>query len=78
MTDYWMDEGDDLVIHERHWDNVEQWIQRMSDYTYEEQKDTVVPFRRRKRKPFNPNRKTKQQVVDAKRQRGNFKLRIFD
>lgn len=78
MTDYWMDEGADLVIHERHRDNVEQWIQRMSDYTYEEEKDTVVPFRRRKRKRYTPNRKTKQQVIDAKRQRGNFKLRIFD
>ena len=31
-----------------------------------------------RRKRFNPNRKTEQQVIDAKRQRGNFRLRMFD
>jgi hypothetical protein len=60
-------EGRDLVIYDNHWDNVEAWIRRNSNDN---------PRTRRKR--YNPNRKTKQQVIDAKRQRGNFKLRMFD
>ena len=60
-------DGNDRVIYDNHWDNVEAWIRRNSN-------DNP----RTRRKCCKPNRKTKQQVIDAKRQRGNFKLRMFD
>jgi hypothetical protein len=78
MIEYDMEDGHDLVIYDNHWDNVEAWIQRHSNYDFEEAKDTRVPYRKPPKRRYSQNRKTKADVVRAKRTRGTYKLRIFD